>query len=175
MGIKKELHPRECGNKIILPLARDTLSTDEKRVICQFLKDVKVPDSYASNIARCVNVEECKISGLKSHDSHILFQCLEPFALRGLLSKDVCDPLIELSIFFKRLCSKVIKVDELEKMESQIAVTLCKLEKIFPLAFFDVMVHLPIHLANEARMAGPVQYRWMYPIERLVVFILISK
>ena len=54
---------------------------DEKRVICQFLKDVKVSDSYASNIARCVNVEECKISGLKSHDSHVLFQRLLPFAL----------------------------------------------------------------------------------------------
>ena len=86
----------------------------------------------------------------------------------------MCDPLIELSLFFERLCSKVIKVDELEKMESQIAVTLCKLEKIFPLAFFDVMVHLPIHLANEAKIAGSVQYRWMYPIERLVVLILIS-
>jgi hypothetical protein len=73
MGIKKELHPCECGNKILLPSTRYTLFIDEKRVICQFLKDVKMPDSYASNIARCVNIEECKISGLKSHDSHVLF------------------------------------------------------------------------------------------------------
>ncbi|GAA0158341.1 hypothetical protein LIER_38625 [Lithospermum erythrorhizon] len=28
------------------------------------------------------------------------------------------------------------------------------------------MEHLPIHLAGEALMAGPVQFRWMYPIER---------
>ncbi|XP_020979528.1 uncharacterized protein LOC110272063 [Arachis ipaensis] len=28
------------------------------------------------------------------------------------------------------------------------------------------MVHLPIHLANEVRLGGPVQYRWMYPVER---------
>nr|CAN75974.1 hypothetical protein VITISV_028848 [Vitis vinifera] len=28
------------------------------------------------------------------------------------------------------------------------------------------MVHLPIHLASEAKVVGPVQYRWMYPIER---------
>ncbi|KAK3218819.1 hypothetical protein Dsin_012789 [Dipteronia sinensis] len=28
------------------------------------------------------------------------------------------------------------------------------------------MVHLPIHLADEAKVVGPVQYRWMYPIER---------
>ncbi|KAK9944688.1 hypothetical protein M0R45_010246 [Rubus argutus] len=27
-------------------------------------------------------------------------------------------------------------------------------------------MHLPIHLADEAAIAGPVHYRWMYPIER---------
>ena len=43
---------------------------------------------------------------------------------------------------------------------------LCKLEKIFPLAFFDVMVHLAVHLPDEALLRGLVQYGWMYPIER---------
>ncbi|CAL9013230.1 unnamed protein product, partial [Prunus brigantina] len=28
------------------------------------------------------------------------------------------------------------------------------------------MIHLPIHLAQEARIGGPVQFRWMYPFER---------
>ncbi|XP_059289006.1 uncharacterized protein LOC132042500 isoform X2 [Lycium ferocissimum] len=28
------------------------------------------------------------------------------------------------------------------------------------------MVHLPIHLVREAKLGGPVQYRWMYPFER---------
>ncbi|KAH7851746.1 hypothetical protein Vadar_016029 [Vaccinium darrowii] len=30
------------------------------------------------------------------------------------------------------------------------------------------MVHLAIHLPREAILGGPVQYRWMYPIERLL-------
>ncbi|XP_056683289.1 uncharacterized protein [Spinacia oleracea] len=51
-------------------------------------------------------------------------------------------------------------------MEKNIAITLCKLERIFIPAFFDVMIHLPIHLATEARLAGPVHYRWMYRFER---------
>ncbi|KAH0747451.1 hypothetical protein KY285_009108 [Solanum tuberosum] len=34
--------------------------------------------------------------------------------------------------------------------------------------FFDVMVHLAIHLANEAKLGGPVQFRWMYYIERFL-------
>ncbi|KAL3806498.1 hypothetical protein ACJIZ3_000585 [Penstemon smallii] len=28
------------------------------------------------------------------------------------------------------------------------------------------MVHLTIHLATEAKIGGPVHYRWMYPVER---------
>ena len=35
----------------------------------------------------------------------------------------------------------------------------------FP-AFFNVMVHLAIHLPEEAILRGPVQYDWMFPIER---------
>ncbi|KAL6189175.1 hypothetical protein ACLB2K_040565 [Fragaria x ananassa] len=30
----------------------------------------------------------------------------------------------------------------------------------------SVMVHLAVHLPLEAKLAGPVMYRWMYPIER---------
>ena len=51
-------------------------------------------------------------------------------------------------------------------LEADIAVTLCELEKIFPPSFFTVMVHLVIHLAAEAKIGGPVHYRWMYPIKR---------
>ena len=31
---------------------------------------------------------------------------------------------------------------------------------------FDVMVHLAVHLPDEALLRGPIQYGWMYPIER---------
>jgi hypothetical protein len=43
---------------------------------------------------------------------------------------------------------------------------LCKLEKIFPPGFFNSMEHLLIHIPYEAKVGGPVQYRWMYHIER---------
>jgi len=48
---------------------------------------------------------------------------------------------------------------------------LCKLEMIFPPLFFDSMEHLPIHLPFEAKVGGPVQYRWMYPFERLDITV----
>ena len=45
--------------------------------------------------------------------------------------------------------------------------TICKLEMIFPLSFFDFMEHLPIFLPFEAKVGGLLQYRWMYSFERL--------
>ena len=80
--------------------------------------------------------------------------------------KKVSNALIELSNFLKELCSKVLQLEDLEHMEHTIPIILCKLERIFPLAFFVVMVHLPIYLPWEAKVASLVQYRWMYPIER---------
>jgi hypothetical protein len=50
-------------------------------------------------------------------------------------------------------------------LESMALVLLCKLEKIFPPFFFNLMQHLILHLQYEARMGG-VQGRWFYPIER---------
>ncbi|CAL9019513.1 unnamed protein product [Prunus brigantina] len=62
---------------------------------------------------------------------------------------DVSEPLIELSYFL-----------------NQIVISLCKLEKIFPPVFFDIMIHLACHLAWEAKVADLVQFRWMYPVEK---------
>jgi len=36
----------------------------------------------------------------------------------------------------------------------------------FPPAFFDIMVHLIVHLVREIKCCGPIYLRWMYPIER---------
>ena len=64
----------------------------------QVLKDVRVPDGYASNISRRVHLKERKISGLKSHNDHILMQQLLPIALCRLLPSQVTRPLIKLHV-----------------------------------------------------------------------------
>ena len=113
-----------------------------------------------------LKLKERKISGMKSHDNHILMQQLFPIAIRRSLLPEVSRHLIDLSYFFREICSKVLNVEELEALEKRIAVTLCELEKIFHLSFFKIIVHPVMHLASEAKVASLVHYRWMYPIER---------
>ncbi|KAL3830913.1 hypothetical protein ACJIZ3_019715 [Penstemon smallii] len=175
MGIRSELHLKtldgDKANKdgkvrFWKPRAIYTLSQKDRQGFCQFLKAVKFPDGYVANISSRVSIKDGKITSLKSHDCHVLLQRLLPVGMRGFLNKDVLNAITELSSFFRQPCSRTLKLDVLDDLEKKIPVILCKLEMIFPPAFFDVMVHLSLHLANEAKLGGPVHYRWMYPIER---------
>ncbi|XP_062016168.1 uncharacterized protein LOC133732598 [Rosa rugosa] len=166
MGIKHSLHPQPRGGRTWLPPAKYTLSNDEKTLICKIFESVRVSDGFSSNIRRCVRIAERKLVGLKSHDCHIIMQYLLPVAIRHALQPDIAKVLLELSAFFRQLCTKVGTVDHFRDLSNRIAETLCKLEMLMPPSFFDIMVHLLIHLADEAAIAGPVQFRWMYPIER---------
>ena len=115
-----------------------------------------------------MNTKEGKVLGMKIHDCHVLLQRLLPVAIRGYLSTDIRIALTELRFFFKELCSWTLKLDVLNRMKDDIVVIYCKLEMIFPPAFFDIMVHLAVHLPREAKLVGPVQFRWMYSIERFL-------
>ena len=157
---------RHSNGSFEKPPASYTLSPVERQGFCDFLKSIKYPDGYAANVSNCVTANGCKLVGLKSHDCHVLLQRLLPIGMRGYLPTEIGTTLFEFGTFFKQLCSKTLRVTDLEKLQEQIVLILCKLEKIFPLAFFDVMVHLAIHLPHEAMLGGLVQYRWMYPIER---------
>lgn len=82
-------------------------------------------------------------------------------------------PLFDLCGYFRELCSKVLQVQDLEQLNARIRLTLCHLKMIFLPGFFTVMIHLVIHLASEARIAGLVHYKWRYPIEMYHFLLLI--
>ncbi|XP_048611568.1 uncharacterized protein LOC125585897 [Brassica napus] len=166
LGIRKDLHPQPRGKRTYLPPAPWSLSSKEKKIFCKRLSKFRGPDGYCSNISRCVKLEECKISGMKSHDYHVLMQQLLPVAIRGLLPKGVRIAIGRLCAFFYYLCQRVIDREKIEIMETEIVETLCMFERFFPPSFFDIMVHLVVHLGREARLCGPVHLRWMYPFER---------
>jgi len=167
LNIRDKLHPVEDRGKVYIPPACFTLSKKEKEEFIGLLASVKVPDGYASNIRR--RIIDGKIYGLKSHDHHIIMQQLLPLIARKMEDKNVAIALIELSNFFKELCSKVATPQDFERLQDRIIVTLCRLESIFLPSFFDIMVHLVVHLPYEAKVTGPVIYHWMYNIERYIL------
>jgi len=119
-GIIPDLWPNENGRYL---LAICKLTNGNKDIFLKTLKNIIVPDGYSSNISRCIDVKQCKLG--ESHDSHVLIEQLLPLAMRKTLPKEVCSNLIDLCLFFRQLCNKVFKMDELDQLQSRIVLTLC--------------------------------------------------
>ena len=101
-------------------------------------------------------MNDLKLQGLKSHDCHVLMQQLLPIAVRCVLPKHVKEVVIKLCFFFNLLCSSIVDVSTLEKLQAEHVVTLCSLEKCFPPSLFDIMIHLTVHLVNVVRLCDPI-------------------
>ena len=94
---------------------------------------------------------------------HLLLLGIRPF-----LKKSIVTTIAELCTFFKQLCARTLNVFDLQKAQEDIKEIICKLEMIFPPAFFDIMIHLVLHLPEEAILGRPVYMIWMYPFERFL-------
>jgi hypothetical protein len=52
------------------------------------------------------------------------------------------------------------------KLEIEILSFYASWKKIFPIGSFNPMQRLLVHLPYKAKVGSPVQYRWLYHIER---------
>jgi hypothetical protein len=157
----------ERGGKSHAPFV---LKVKDRKEVMRWMKRLKFSDGYAVGLKQCVNVTVGKIHWLKSHDYHIIMERLLSVMLHGYLDDEIWEALAKLSYFYRQLCAKEIKKDMMEKLK-EISVLICKLEKIFPPGWFNLMQHLLVHIPYEAKVGGLVQYRWMYHIERALKYL----
>jgi len=79
-------------------------------------------------------------------------QQLLPMAIHGILPKNVRFSITRLCSFFNFICKKFIDPQNLEELQQEIVIVLCQVEMFFPPSFFDIMVHLIVHLVREIRL-----------------------
>jgi hypothetical protein len=51
-----------------------SLPVPKRVLLCNFIRGVRLPYGFASNIANSISADGHKLQGLKSHDCHILLQ-----------------------------------------------------------------------------------------------------
>jgi hypothetical protein len=137
---------------------------EDFELVLDVLKHVRAPTNYGSSLA--YKIGDRKMSGLKTHDWHNILYDLLPVAIRGTLTEGIRETVYRLSRFFKKLCAKQIRVDDIPRLEEEAAELACFMEMNLPPSFFDIQPHHIVHLPGELRMAGPVRPRWMYFVER---------
>jgi hypothetical protein len=69
---------------------------------------------------------------------------------------------VELSYFYRQICTKQVSKVMMQKPEKKIFVLVCKMEKIFLPGWFNTMQHFLVHLPCEAKVGGPTQFKWTY-------------
>ena len=82
-----------------------------------------------------MRVNEGKVFGLKNHDCQMLMQCVLLLGIQKHLTKQIYEPIVELSNFFQQICAKTVTAADLDKLEEDIVLILCKLKKNLPACF----------------------------------------
>ncbi|KAL4026014.1 hypothetical protein IC575_014421 [Cucumis melo] len=152
-------------SRTYIPAACYTLSREEVSIYTT-LSDLKTLEGYSLNFRSLVYLENLTLSGLKSHDCHVLMQQLLPITICEVLPNNFRVAITRLCYFFNAICSKTLRISDLDKLQQDVVETLCFLKKYFPPSFFIIMVHLCVHFVREENFYGPIYLRWMYPFER---------
>ena len=94
---RSQLHLTD--GKAPVPIFR--LQANAKTIFLQWLeKDVKFSDGYSSSLSKCVDLLRGKLTGMKSHDCHVLMQRLLLIAFAELMDKSVHEALSSKYIIF---------------------------------------------------------------------------
>lgn len=109
------------NGKMAKPKAKYTLTSEEAKLVYKWITELKMPDGYASNLARCADVTKGRMHGMKSHDTHVFMECLVPIAFR-YLPTEIWKALTEISLFFKDLCCNTLTMEQLVKLEQNIPI-----------------------------------------------------
>jgi hypothetical protein len=117
LGIRQELHPVPQPNgKYLLPAASYNLNPEEKHAICVWLKTLKVPSKFCSNIKSLVSMKDLTLTNYNSHDCHVMLTTFLPIAIRAIKPVFVKMVITRLCYFFNKISQKVIDRDELESL-----------------------------------------------------------
>jgi hypothetical protein len=172
MKLRKDLHHETLENRSKkLPTTCYTLSKQEKMSLCNCLHGIKVLTSYSDNVSRMLNMKTLKVCFKKSHDCYILMGQFLAIVIRGILSVKVRDTIMKLCLFFNAISQKVVDPIKLTKLQDDLILTMCNLETIFPPSFFDLMLHLLVHIVHEMKYLGHVFLHQMYPFERFMIVL----
>jgi hypothetical protein len=149
-----------------LPTSCITLSKHEEEFF-GFLKNVKVPPGYSTNISRLISLPDLKVApSVKSHDYHVLLMQMIVIGIHNILPVNVWESIMNFCFFFNVIGQKVLSEEALESLEKGHYETLRFLEMYFPLAFFDIDIYFTTHLIKQIKLLGSMFLHQMHVYER---------
>lgn len=147
-GIRPHLHlqANPDGLTYFMPDAAYVLTRQDRKEFFRTLDRIKFPTNYVGSLKQ--RLKDGKLSGLKTHDYHILLEQVLPVCLRNVGNPAVIGAIMQVSRVFQKICLKVVDSSKKLQMMHEVVETICALQKELPPSIFMVMMHLPIHLVE---------------------------
>ena len=114
---RKKLHIQtsehdDGGRTEIVLNAPYVIGKNKVKALCEWLKELKLPGGYVSNLSLCVYGKNGKLHNLKCHNCHVFMKRLLPIAVRELLPPNIWKVLTKLSQFFRDLSAANMQMDD---------------------------------------------------------------
>jgi hypothetical protein len=118
MRIRSELWLDDSVKGMELPTSCITLSKHEKKEFCGFLKNMKVPSGYSTNVLTLISFPNLKVApSVKSHDYHVLLTQMIAVEIWNILLVNVQEAIMNFWFFFNAIGQKVLSEETLESLE----------------------------------------------------------
>jgi hypothetical protein len=103
MGIRPVLWLDDSVKGTKLPTSYITNLKHEKE-FCEFLKNVKVPSVYSTDVSRLISFPDLKVApGVKSHDYHVLLTHMIAIGIQNILPVNVQEAIMNFFFFFNAI------------------------------------------------------------------------
>ena len=121
-----------------------------KMKCCQVLKDAKLPSCLGTRFGSLVTIQPPTLHIKKTYEYHIFMQYLLPIMVQHAYPKlrELRRAILQVSLYFNIICSKILVREHVQAAKDMISEALCVLAHYFPTDFFDISVHLMVHLAD---------------------------
>jgi hypothetical protein len=90
----------------------------EKKEFCEFLKNVKVPFGYSTNVSSLISFPDLKVApGVKSYDYYVLLTQMIVVGIQNILPVNVREAIMNFCFFFNAIDQKVLSEEALESLK----------------------------------------------------------
>jgi hypothetical protein len=79
------------------------MKKDERRAVCQWLRGVKVPTGFSSNIKSLFSMKDVTMTNYNSHDCHVMLTVFLPIVIKAIGLEFVKMVITRMCYFFNRI------------------------------------------------------------------------
>ncbi|MCO5560062.1 hypothetical protein L7F22_013668 [Adiantum nelumboides] len=144
------------------------LTAEEVQTINKRSQLIRTPTGYGASCRNMFTLDDKSLSSLKTHNWHNFLKHVLPLVIDGCTTQGVRNVIYRLGSLARWITSREIDKGLIPQKKRECIELFCLMEKELPTSFFDIQVHLLIHLVDEIELAGVVSARWMFWVERFM-------